>query len=252
MKREYPFAIIEKLVKLVAGEVMNNKIDILGINIDNCTAKEAMKKSMDYLESEVVNVIEMVTVDGLMQMDAKPEIKEAVSGFDLVLAKDKAILEAAQIKDRKFLQETEGHVFLKMFMRYLHKHHKRVYLLVESEEEGTRFFDFLQYHYGGIQIVGLAKISAQDRADDMLVNDINGGEADCVFSALSSPLQEDFIIRNRTLLDIRLWLGLGNSAISVKKDRIGSGKITKVIMRFLFKKEIEKRKRNMKTFRHYV
>ena len=31
----------------------------------------------------------------------------------------------------------------------------------------------------------------------MLVNAINGGEVDCIFAALSAPLQEDFIMKNR-------------------------------------------------------
>ena len=131
MKREYPFAIIEKLEVIYAGENMDSKIRVLDVDIDQCSAKEAMKKAMSYLETEPVSVIETATVEGLMQVDDMPSVKEAVSKFDLVLAGDKTILEAADITDRKFLQETEGQVFLKMFMRYLHKNHKRVYLLVE-------------------------------------------------------------------------------------------------------------------------
>ncbi len=223
---------------------MNSKISVLDIDIDNCSAKEAMKKTMEYMDTEPVNIVEMATVGGLMQMDDMRQLKEDMSGFDLILAGDKTILEAADITDRKFLQETEGHVFLKMFMRYLHKNHKRIYLLVESEEEGQEFFDYLQRYYYGLQVIGLAKVSAQDQADDMLVNDINGGEVDCILAALKSPLQEEFIVRNRSLLDARLWLGLGKEYIPVGKTGIGQGKITQYIEKFFFKKEIEKRKRN--------
>ncbi len=48
-------------------------------------------------------------------------------------------------------------LYLKMFMRYLHKNHKRLYLLVESEEEGQEAFRYLQKAYSGIQLVGLRK-----------------------------------------------------------------------------------------------
>ena len=94
-----------------------------------------------------------------------------------------------------------------MFMRYLHKNHKRMYLLVESEEDGQEAFRYMQRTYSGIQLVGLAKVSAEGRADDMLVNAINGSEVDCILSALSVPLQEDFIAKNRNLLDARVWVG---------------------------------------------
>lgn len=84
-----------------------------------------------------------------------------------------------------------------MFLRYLARKHKRVYLLVESEEEGQKMFGHFEEYYRGTQIVGMAKVSAKNRADDMLINAINGEEVDCVLSALSSPLQEELISKNR-------------------------------------------------------
>ena len=57
MKREYPFAIIEKLEVIYAGENMDSKIRVLDVDIDQCSAKEAMKKAMSYLETEPVSVI---------------------------------------------------------------------------------------------------------------------------------------------------------------------------------------------------
>ena len=45
---------------------MNEKINVLDVNIDSCTAKEAMKETIAFLESEPVSVIDVVSVDGLM------------------------------------------------------------------------------------------------------------------------------------------------------------------------------------------
>lgn len=222
---------------------MDSKISVLDIDIDNCSAKEAMKKTMEYMGTEPVNIVEMATVGGLMQMDNMEQLKEDICRFDMILAGDKAILEAADITDRKYIQEIEGRVFLRMFMRYLHKNHKRIYLLVESEEEGQEFFDYLQRNYYGLQVVGLAKVSAQNRADDMLVNDINGGEVDCILAALASPLQEEFILKNRSLLDARLWLGLGKENLPVGRSSVVQGRIVQFFVKRIFKKEIEKSKR---------
>ncbi|QDW73392.1 WecB/TagA/CpsF family glycosyltransferase [Lachnospiraceae bacterium KGMB03038] len=221
---------------------MSAKINVLDIEIDNCTAKEAMKKAVEYLATEPANMIEMVTVDAIMQLDEMTEMRKEFSQFDLVLAGDRMILEAAEVTDRKYLQETENHVFLKMFLRYLHKNHKRIYLLVESEEDGQNFYDYLERHYGGVQIVGMAKVSAQNRADDMLVNAINGGEIDCVLSALAAPLQEEFIVRNRNLLNAGLWLGLGCEMLPVRRAGFGRGRISQFLVKMIFKKEMEKRK----------
>ena len=54
---------------------MNEKINVLDVNIDSCTAKEAMKETIAFLESEPVSVIDVVSVDGLMQMNDLSELK---------------------------------------------------------------------------------------------------------------------------------------------------------------------------------
>ena len=221
---------------------MNAKINVLDIEIDNCTAKEAMKKAVEYLASEPVNTIDLLTVDALMRQEEAAERRKIFDQLDLVLAGDGMILEAAGIESRKYLQETENQVFLRMFLRYLHKNHRRIYLLVESEEDGQELYDYLERAYGGIEIVGMAKVSAQNRADDMLVNAINGGEVDCVIAALSAPLQEDFIIRNRNLLDVRAFLGIGKSTLPVCRNSFVSGKLGQFLVKYIFKREIEKRK----------
>ena len=243
LKRKGSFAIIEKLVLILVGGTMSEKIEVLGIKIDNCTAKEAMQSAVAYMDMEAVHIIELATVDGLMQSGELDALRPEIDNFHLVLAGDKAILEAAGIDDHKCLQETEKKVFLKLFFQYLHKNHKRIYLLSETEEECTSYYKYFTQHHKGVQIVGMAKISAEDRADDMLVNAINGGEVDCIIAALSTPLQEDFIIKNKKLLNARLWLGIGKNQLPYESEVSGIGRIGRFVIRRIFKKEIEKRKK---------
>lgn len=217
---------------------MNEKINVLDVNIDSCTAKEAMKETIAFLESEPVSVIDVVSVDGLMQMNDLSELKARMNEFDLVLPGEKLILEAAE--EARLPKEIDIKLYLKMFMRYLHKNHKRMYLLVESEEDGQEAFRYMQRTYSGIQLVGLAKVSAEGRADDMLVNAINGSEVDCILSALSVPLQEDFIAKNRNLLDARVWVGVGNRMFSDHRQELGHGKLAKFLLNHIFKREMEK------------
>lgn len=224
---------------------MNEKINVLDVNIDSCTAKEAMKETIAFLESEPVSVIDVVSVDGLMQMNDLSELKARMNEFDLVLPGEKLILEAAE--EARLPKEIDIKLYLKMFMRYLHKNHKRMYLLVESEEDGQEAFRYMQRTYSGIQLVGLAKVSAEGRADDMLVNAINGSEVDCILSALSVPLQEDFIAKNRNLLDARVWVGVGNRMFSDHRQVLGHGKLAKFLLNHIFKREMEKNKLKTKS-----
>lgn len=222
---------------------MSGRINILDIDIDNFTAKEAMKRFVDSIQSEPISIIEMVTADSLMQMDEVPGLKGGVGYFDLVLAGDTTILESADVTEKKYLREIQERTFLKMLLRYINRNHKRVYLLVESEEEGQEFLRFLEYHCRGAQIGGMAKVSAMDRADDMIVNAINGADIDCVISAMSSPLQEDFVARNRSALNANVWLGLGKEILPLNKTGTVQNRFTQYVIKKVFKKEMEKRKK---------
>lgn len=222
---------------------MSDKINVLDIEIDELTAKEALKRAIGCMDSDPVSVIEMVTAGGLMQMDERADLKREMESFELVLAGDRTILEAADVGERKYLQETENGTFLKLFIRYLHRNHKRVYLLVESEEESEEFYDYIERVHSGIQIVGMAKVSAENRADDMIVNAVNGGEADCVLAALSAPLREDFIVKNRGLLNTRVFMGMDKEVLPFTKQTPGTGRLSRFILKHIFKKEMEKRKR---------
>lgn len=222
---------------------MGGRINILDIDIDNFTAKEAMKQFVNSIQSEPISIIEMMTADSLMQMDETPEIKSSVSYFDLVLAADTTILESADVADAKNLQEIQEHIFLKMLLRYLNRHHKRVYLLVETEMEGEDFLHYLERYYRGIQIGGIAKVSAKDRSDDMIVNAINGADIDCVISSMSSPLQEDFVTKNRSALNANVWLGLGKAILPLGGTGLVQNKIAQYVVKKVFRKEIERRKR---------
>lgn len=222
---------------------MGGRINVLDIDIDNFTAKEAMKEFVGFMQSEPISVIEMVTADSLIQMDAAEQLKCEIGCFDLILAGDTTILESADITEKKYLREIQERTFLKMLLRYINKHHKRIYLLVETEEEGQEFLRFLEYNCRGAQIGGMAKVSEKDRADDMIVNAINGADIDCVISAMSSPLQEDFVMKNRSVLNANVWLGLGKGILPLNKTGAVQSRFTQFVIKKVFQKEMEKRKK---------
>lgn len=140
---------------------MEEKISIFDIEMDNLTAKETMIQAMQFLESESIDTIEIMSMDMLLSGQEDMEWKEQVGRIGIVLPGDKEILTAADVRDRKRLREAEERVFLRMFMKYLQKNHGRVYLLAETEEELERVEDSVRRYNRGIRIVGHALLSAQ-------------------------------------------------------------------------------------------
>ena len=113
---------------------MIEKMNIFDVEIPILTAKEAMIRAMQYLESESVDTIELVSMDMLMKERENAQWKEQINELTMLLPENTEILKAAEIENEKLFRETEENVFLKMFMKYMQKNHKKIFLLADSEE----------------------------------------------------------------------------------------------------------------------
>lgn len=224
---------------------MNEKIKVLDVPISNYTAKEAMQKVMKYMHTEQLSIIELVTLDTLVQLFDKEEQKQYFEEFEITAAADKALLEAAGITDSRYLKEVQNLLFVKMAMRFLHKNRYKVFLLAEDEETLKRLKDYVAGEYGGIVIAETATMEEHGKSDDMIVNRVNGAEADCIIATLPSPLQEEFVLRNRLLLNARIWFGFGMEVWESQAHISKKQWLKSFFTQHIVKKKIEKeQKRN--------
>ena len=81
-------------------------------------------------------------------------------------------------------------------------------------------------------------------SDDMVLNLVNGAEVDCILSALPSPMEEQFVSRNKMLLNARIWLGLGNLLDEMKQEKHIFQKLKEFVLRQILKKEMAKKGEN--------
>ena len=102
----------------------------------------------------------------------------------------------------------------------------------------------MQEDYFNIQVIGNATMEDNAESDDMLLNLLNGAEAECILSALPSPLEEHFVFRNKSLVNAKVWLGFGNLLDELKKEKTGFQRVKEFILRQLLKKEMAKKGEN--------
>ena len=69
---------------------MNEKMNVLDVQLDNCTAKDAMKIIAEYMQTEELNTVDIVTVDTLMRATQLDGMKEELEKLDLLLPGDAA------------------------------------------------------------------------------------------------------------------------------------------------------------------
>lgn len=219
---------------------MGEKMNVLDVQLDNCTAKDAMKIITEYLQTERVNTVELITVNTLMRASVVEGMREELEQLDLVLAGDAAILDAAKITDEKLLQEAKNQMLMKMVLRYFHKNHQKIFILSGTQEEGQKIRQYLQDEYGGIEIVGCETVPENESRDDQITNSINGVEACCVLASMESPGQEQFIHRCKEQINTRLWLGIGRDfSVFPYNDNLFSH-LKKIVVCKILKREMKK------------
>lgn len=218
---------------------MDEKIQVLGVKFDNYSAKEALQHIVQYMKEESIQVVEMISLDTLKSLLLQEEWEDKIETFDMTLAGDKAILEAAEVVDEKRLKEAEVSLFFKMFMRYLHSEKATVFILAEDETVLDEVQNYIEKNFSKIKIVETATVVEQSVSEDMVLNLINGVEPDCILAAMSSPYQQDFIIRNRLMLNSRVWFGVGTKVAPIRK-KSGLQKIKDQFNRHILKRQAAK------------
>ena len=183
-------------------------MNVLNVRIDNYTAKEALEKVDGFMKTEAVNTVEIVTSDVLMRIAGEEGLKEKIEEFDIVLPGDEAILEASDPASSR-MEELRNRVFTYNFLTYLHENKTKVFILADTEKELQDVRTYFEENTDGIEITGTAVVPADDSADDMISNEVNGSEATCIISCIASSNQELFISRCKNALNVRLWIGIG-------------------------------------------
>lgn len=225
------------------GDSMDEKFEVLGVQLDGYTAKEAMQEAIRYMETEAISTIEILAGASVIELMETGDLREKLEQMELLVVGDRTLLELSGIRDRTLLREAETNLFLKMFLRYLKKGHRKVFLLAPNEDEKEKFRGYLEKYYSGLEISGAEIVEDRPGASDMIVNKINGAETDCILSVLPSPLQENFIGENKPVLDARIWLGLGEG---IKNSWNKSGKRAKLqnfFVKFVLKSEMKKQEK---------
>lgn len=213
---------------------MADSIEVMGVVLDCLTAKEAMLRAMQFMENDLVDTIEILSMKDLMNGREDTEWQDLVNECGLVMPGEAEILKAADAGGGNVERETGNHIFIKLFLKYLQKNQKKIFLLAETEEDLLDTTEALRRYNRGIRLTGSGVVKPGDNRDESVVNEINGTETDCILSVLPPPYQEQFISRNRALLNAKVWLGCGALFREGSRAHRPSGRVRHFFRKFLF------------------
>lgn len=200
---------------------MTKKIDILGMELDNYTVREAIRYVETYLSNNVLNTIENVTMKTLIASETDTVIGEALSQMDLTIIGEKEIIQAAGVATMQRLQETVANDFAYEFFRRIERNKKSVFLLGETEEKILSVRKQLQEEFPKLIFTGEYAIENCVGDLEAVINDMNATTPDIILSVLLTPMQEHFLMEHKDKMNASIWYGMGEQELGKKQRGIG-------------------------------
>lgn len=190
--------------------LMNDKVEVLGISIDHMNVETAMQRIADFLRTDSLNTVGIITMNALLIAAEDPVHREYLEQLDLSVVGELEVLEAAGINSGQIYEETKENDFIaRMFWKLISNRHT-FFLLGESDEEVDALTTYVQETYPDIIIRGKASgIARDERSADWIVNEINGSGADVIISGLQGFSQSGFLLENKMKINGKIWICLG-------------------------------------------
>ena len=214
-------------------------MQVLGVDLQDYTVREAMRKVDYFLRDSKVSTISYITTRGLMAAEESPDLKTFLSNIDLTVAADTDILHAAGIENRNRIKEIENDEFMEEFLKKLVRGKRKVYLLTGTKEQLEELEVCLKSYQENLQIVGRFSLDTLEKDEDWLINEMNGNMPDVVISNISSPQRESFFENNHMKMNARIWLMLKDKVVHTTHRKDILWRVGDLLAKKLFRRKVE-------------
>lgn len=215
-------------------------MQVLGVELQDYTVREAMRKTDYFLRDNKVSTIAYITIRGLMAAEESPELRSFLSNIDLTVAADSDILRAAGVENRNRIKEIENDEFMEEFLKKLVRGKRKVYLLTGTKEQLQELEECLKSYQEKLRIVGRFSLDELEKEEDYLINEMNGLMPEVVISNISSPQREQFFENNHMKMNARIWLMLKDKVVHTMRRKGIAWRLGDLFFKKLFRRKVER------------
>lgn len=227
---------------------MNKKIDIAGLQLDNCTVRESIMLLERAMSEQTFFSIAEINMDTILRAGADERVREAVERLNHTVIAEDNILKAV---DRCTLQrqhEIADCTFFYELMKRVERNHLSVCLLGETEAAADSMQKLLLERFPRMNIVGVEILEQCTGELDSVINEVNIKTPDVMISILPSPQQEYFFLDYRDKIFAKLWYAMGNEKPAEHKPGIAAffheRKRLRILLRHLTKYQEQEASKN--------
>ena len=186
-----------------------NRVNVLGVGIDNLTLSEAVDKALSLISEH--RCAYMVTPNPEIVMAAwdDPKVSKAIENADLVIPDGVGVMQAARILGTPLREHMPGIDAATEIIKRLASRGGSVFLYGARPGVAEEAAERMKQRFPGLVICGTNDGYGND--DGAVVSQINAAKPDFVMVCLGVPKQELWMAKHAAKLDAGLMAGLGGT-----------------------------------------
>lgn len=190
---------------------MNNKVNILGVAVDNVTIEQAQLRIWDMLLENRCHAVFTPNSEIIMAAYKDKGFSKVLNTADLLLADGIGVVHASKIVGSPLKERVAGFDVACKLIEQLSDRGHSIYLFGSKPGVSEIAKANLEKGYPGIKVVGACDGYFDSQREKDIIADINEKSPDILLVCLGSPKQENWIYKNRQILNCRVALGVGGT-----------------------------------------
>lgn len=190
---------------------MDNKVDILGVNIDKLGIKDASEKIYSFLEDGGHHCVFTPNSEIIMAAHRDENFKKILNSADILTADGIGVVYASKILKNPITERAAGFDTAMELLKKMNDGKKSLYLFGSKPGVADRAAEKIKKMHPNIVISGCADGYFNAEKEKKIIDDINEKGPDVLFVCLGFPKQEKWIYEHKGKLNVKVMMGLGGS-----------------------------------------
>lgn len=190
----------------------DDRITLMGCQVDNLTMEETLGRIEGFIQSGLPHQHVVVNVDKLVKASRDPELRRIINECALINVDGMPVVWASRLLGKPLKERVAGVDLFEALMRRAGEKGWRVFLLGAREEVVSAVASTYQRKYPRLVLAGYRNGYWNGEAEEAQVaRQIADSRADLLFVAISSPKKEQFLGRYQAEMKIPFAMGVGGT-----------------------------------------
>jgi len=191
---------------------MKNRIDFIGIPLDNLSMSETLNRIENAIfhNNQIHHCV--INAGKVVEMQSDKKLKESVISSDIINADGMGVVWGARLLGHEIKERVAGIDLMDNLVRLSHDKKYKCFFLGAKDQVVKKIVDHYSKKYSNKIISGYRNGYFDSHEEKMIIDQIIKSKANLLFVAMTSPKKEIFINKYKDeLKSVNLIMGVGGS-----------------------------------------